>query len=233
MRAINIANTKSRNAAVGFDSKPQKSDVRMVLSDGSDYKNIRLLKNTVATGLHALQKETGLEDISQLLIDGDPEVDMERTGMYLTGAKKIYIDVDDKPAFRVTRSEVVHSADGKETSRSVSIPEANINVEIPVRETGKLIPKDKAVRMFVFTRNYQLKHINGLTYDFLYEMAKTLHESNSLMLLGTGETGKNPLVMANGGIPYRAFLEGRIDGDKYCLLLHLTNLELKSLPKDE
>jgi hypothetical protein len=35
--------------------------------------------------------------------------------------------------------------------------------------------------------------------------------------------------MANGGTPYRAFLEGRVDGDKYALILRLTNMELKSL----
>ena len=233
MRAINIANNKARNAAVGYESKPTKSDVSMKLPDGRDYKNVRMLKNTVSTGLHALQHSSGLDDISQLLIEGDPEVDMEKVGMFLSGAKKIYIDINDKPAYRVTRCEVLHSPDGTEETKKIVIPEANINVEIPVRATGKLIPKSKAVRMFVFVRNYQLRHVNGLTYDFLYDMAKTLHESDSLMLLGAGDGGKSPLIMAGGGTPYRAFLEGRIKGDKYCLLLHLTNLELKALPKDE
>jgi hypothetical protein len=36
--------------------------------------------------------------------------------------------------------------------------------------------------------------------------------------------------MNDGGKPYRAFLEGRIKGDKYCLILHLTDQELKPLP---
>jgi len=34
-------------------------------------------------------------------------------------------------------------------------------------------------------------------------------------------------VFSQGGEPYRGFLEGRIDGDRYCLILHLTNLEVK------
>jgi hypothetical protein len=29
------------------------------------------------------------------------------------------------------------------------------------------------------------------------------------------------------GTPYRGFLEGRIEGDKFILLLHLSNMELK------
>jgi hypothetical protein len=36
--------------------------------------------------------------------------------------------------------------------------------------------------------------------------------------------------MANGGTPYRAFLEGRVEGDRYALILRLTNLELKEIP---
>jgi hypothetical protein len=40
------------------------------------------------------------------------------------------------------------------------------------------------------------------------------------------------LVMNDGGKPYRAFLEGRIKGDKYCLVLHLTDQELKPLPTE-
>ena len=39
----------------------------------------------------------------------------------------------------------------------------------------------------------------------------------------------DPIVMANGGTPYRAFLEGRVDGDRYALILRLTNMELKSI----
>ena len=48
-----------------------------------------------------------------------------------------------------------------------------------------------------------------------------------VMLVGGGEKGNSPLVMTNNGTPYRGFLEGRINGDSFCLLLHLTNLELK------
>ena len=105
---------------------------------------------------------------------------------------------------------------------------ANIADEtLPLRWTGKIFPKEQALRKFVFARTYQLRHVNGLTFDFLYEMAKKLHDSNSMMLLGGGEKGSAPLVMTNNGTPYRGFLEGRINGDSFCLLLHLTNLELK------
>ena len=84
--------------------------------------------------------------------------------------------------------------------------------------------------MFMFKKSYQVQHVNGLTFDFLYDMAKKLHEANAMMLLGAGAKGVEPLVMANGGTPYRAFLEGRVEGDRYALILRLTNLELKEIP---
>jgi hypothetical protein len=37
-------------------------------------------------------------------------------------------------------------------------------------------------------------------------------------------------VFQDGGRTYRAYLEGRVQGGAYLLLLHLTNLELKPLP---
>jgi hypothetical protein len=38
-------------------------------------------------------------------------------------------------------------------------------------------------------------------------------------------------VMNRGGKAYNAFLEGRVKGDSYCLILHLSNMELKK-PKE-
>jgi hypothetical protein len=92
-----------------------------------------------------------------------------------------------------------------------------------------LFKRSDAVRRFVFTRNYQIRHIDGLTFDFLFAMAKELDKLDSLVLLGAGVQGKEPLLLERNGLPYRAFLEGRVSGDKYLLLLHLSHLELVQL----
>ena len=103
----------------------------------------------------------------------------------------------------------------------------NVESEIPITWTGRLIKKNDAIRRFVFSGKLQIVHVNGLTYDFLFGMAKELAEADSMMLLGAGKSGKDPLIFRRGATPYRGFLEGRIDGDKYILLLHLSKLELK------
>lgn len=47
------------------------------------------------------------------------------------------------------------------------------------------------------------------------------------MLLAAGEGGKAPLVLQSNGSPYRGFLEGRVEGESFLLLLHLSAMELK------
>lgn len=231
MRAINISNDKARNAQVGFEVKREKSGIAMVRPDGMEHENVRLLKSTIDTEPEDLLRQYGdASALAQAIIDGDPEIDMERVGMRLKGVRKIFLTEGDRIVYRITREEVVYSPEAEEkAARPYEDTEANVNTDIPLKWTGKLIPKEKAVRMFVFAKKYQVKHVNGLTYDFLYDMAKQLHEKNAVMLLGAGAKGVGPVVLAGGGTPYRAFLEGRIDGDKYCLILHLTNLELKAL----
>jgi hypothetical protein len=56
------------------------------------------------------------------------------------------------------------------------------------------------------------------------------------MFMGAGAKCNQPLVLRRGSSPYRGFLEGRTCGDKYLLVLHLSNLELKAVeaaPKEE
>ena len=54
-----------------------------------------------------------------------------------------------------------------------------------------------------------------------------------MLLIAGGEKGNQPLVFRRGGLPYRGFLEGRTDGEKYMLILHLSNIELKAPEEPE
>ena len=58
-------------------------------------------------------------------------------------------------------------------------------------------------------------------------MAKQLEEEQVMTLVGTGKSGKDPLIFQANGKPYRAFLEGRTDGKRFKLFLHLSDMELK------
>ena len=54
-----------------------------------------------------------------------------------------------------------------------------------------------------------------------------------MVMLGAGKRGTDPILLSRGGQPYRGLLEGRIDGERYCLILHLTDIEMKGLLEDD
>jgi hypothetical protein len=231
MRAIHIANEKKRDAEVGFEALPKRENVTMVLSDGRERKNVKFIRSLAS--LDTLKQSYGeLTKVAEALVSGDPEIDMELMGKFVNKTHRLWMTSDKKIAYRVNLVDVVHNPDGSEKERrDFSKVQGNIkDAEIPVQWSGKMMPKSEALRKFVFTKSYQIRHTSGLTYDFLFDMAKQLHENKSLMRVGAGKKGNEPLRISDGGEPYQGFLEGRIDGDKYCLVLHLTNLELKALP---
>ena len=230
MRKIYLSNDSKRDAEVAYGTSFHRPSPVYKTADGKRGQSERLVKATMGTTDEVLLAQYG-EGLADALIAGDPEVDMERFGLKVEGVKKVFITPGQKVAYGVTLNEHVYLPDGTEKEvRPEQTTTANIATDgIPIRWTGKLIPREKAMRMFMFKKSYQIQHVNGLTYDFLFDMAKKLAEADSMMLVGGGQKGTDPLVMANGGTPYRAFLEGRVDGDKYALILRLTNMELKSI----
>ncbi|MBX7226604.1 MAG: hypothetical protein K1X55_11265 [Chitinophagales bacterium] len=230
MRLIDIANEKGRNAEVLFNNPAPKRKILYVTANKEKPQTLRLVKNTSA--INVLQEKYG-DELTEKLINEDVDLDIEITGKFVGKATKILLDHNGKLVYKVKIEEEVYDAQGnlkeKRTPKSL---EGNIVGEFPLRG-GKLFPKMDIYNKFIFARKYQLRHVNGLTYDFLYDIAKDLFEKNAMMMLGGGPKGNAPLVFQDGGKPYRAFLEGRIKEESYCLILHITNLELKPLPKHD
>lgn len=242
IRYIKLSNEKNRDAEVTYRSLNPKASIKLGINAPGDVINKRVLKSTSTTNFSTLIRNVKVEKtddeelqksifLSKDIINNDPEIDFEMGGKYLSGLQRVYVNEQQKPVFKVKKMEKIFSptAELKE-EREPKYNESNILDQI-VKWTGKMMPKSKVYNKLVFNKKYQIKHINGLTYDFLFDMAKQLSDKKSLMMLGGGESGKEPLVMNNGGKSYRGFLEGRVQDDKYCLILHLTDQELKPLPK--
>lgn len=231
-KVIHIANEKKRDAEVAVEQQVRKNNVEMVLPSGEEKRNTHLLKNTVDYELDALlmNYNDDLIAFEQGMIKEDPEIDMETVGRHLHHTHKLYVNQDNEIAYKINLYRVIYNAHGEEVERrDINRLPANINAEKPIRWTGKRFDKEEAIRQFVFFRKYQIRHINGVTFDFLYNMAKELQDSKSLMLVGAGTRGTDPILLTRGGSPYRGFLEGRVSEDRYALILHLSDIELKPL----
>jgi len=229
MPNVNLTDQRGRDAVVKAESIRTSEPVRYVGPGGQASYTRRVLKSTVDHDYDTLvEAHGGPEELGAALVDGDPEIDLERFGQFLWNVSKVYIDPEEEIVFRVEQFEVVEDPEGELVERRPRERlEANVDSDVPLSWTGTLVPKADAARRFVFASKLQIVHVNGLTYDFLHGIASDLAEADSMLLMGAGRTGTDPLVFRRGSTPYRGFLEGRVEGDRYVLLLHLSNTELR------
>lgn len=224
---IHISNASARNAtvvAVGVKSKLQSIPAK----DGSPVSFRRYIAAGEKT-LHLDLVEKYGENYSKQLIESDPEIDLETVGRTIEGTTSVLMDKSGNPLYCAPEIyEIIYGVDGSEVERRTPVDIApNINEEVPIKWTGRLIPRADLVRKFAIKRSMQIKHADGVTFDFLHAIAKELEEKDSVMLLASGADGKSPLILQTNGTPYRGFLEGRARADGFILLLHLSNMELK------
>lgn len=226
--SIKLTDAKGRDASVALGGlKHIPSAVIGLPNERLTFK--RFVSATRERSHEALEQSFG-ENYSQHLVDGDPEIDMEQTGLFIDQTQTIYLDGDGEALFVEPEVvEILFDPQGEEKERRVPIDTlSNVDTAAPVRWTGKNIPVTEAVRRFAFQRRLQLFHVNGITFDFLFEIAKTLHDSQSLMLVGAGDKGSDPLIFRANGKPYRGFLHGRVDDTCFQLFLLLSAIELKN-----
>jgi hypothetical protein len=231
MPEISLSNNKSRDAQVMGESVRIQAMVRWLDPGDRQATSARLLKGTIGHDYETLLRKSGSPAaVAQALIAGDPEIDLESAGTFMRDAKRVFINSDRQVVYSVTEIEIVRNTDGTERLRrekKATLP--NVNVEQhPLLWSGKFLSKREVASKFVIGSKLQVMHVNGLTYDFLLGIARELEQKNSLLVVGAGPKANQPLILRRASLPYRGFLEGRTRGDEYCLLLHLSNLELKA-----
>ena len=224
---LHISNSTKRDATIVATA--------VKLADGptpsKDGKSVSF-KRYIAAGegkLHEEMVKTFGDDYAKELIAADPEVDLEIVGRVIDGTSTVLLDSTNTPLFSAPEIfEIIYAPDGSEVERRTPVDVApNVNEDIAITWTGRLMPRSDLVRKFAIKRTMQLRHVDGVTFDFLFGIAKELGEKDSVMLLGAGEGGKAPLILQSNGSGYRGFLEGRIKDEEFLLLLHLSNMELK------
>lgn len=224
---LHITNSTNRDATILATSTVIK-DSTISVKDGKPVT----FKRYVAAGEGKLHEELTTvlgAEYSNALVEGDPEIDFEIVGRVIDGTNTVLLDKNSKPLFCAPEIlEITYSPDGSEIERRTPVEVApNVNEETPIKWTGKLIPRSELIRKYAIKRTLQLRHVDGVTFDFLFGIAKDISEKDSVMLLAAGEGGKAPLILQANGTAYRGFLDGRIEGEKFILLLHLSNMELK------
>ena len=226
-RKIHLTNAARRNATIIMNSLKPESPPEMGIP-GKPVSFMRYLAST-EKNLHESLVNAHGEEYADLLIKEDPEIDLELIGKTIESTSTVFLTSKGDVMYAAPKiKEVIINPNGSERDQREPVEvEPNVHEEIPIIWSGKKIQVTEAVKKFVFRKTIQLKHVDGLTYDFLYNMAKELSDGENMMLVGGGKKGLDPLIFQANGKPYRAFLEGRIKGESYQLLLHLSDMELK------
>jgi hypothetical protein len=228
-RWIKIANDKGRWARVRMESPARDAGAALMCPDGGRAAPATFIKGTHETGYGALLSRCGDDAaLAEALIRGDPEIDFGAVGRKAGATDRIFLSPDGDVLYAVNFQEVIFSSDGLETGRrELADVEATIDPELPPVWSGRLVPRAETARRFAFTRNYRMRHVDGLTFDFLFDLARTLEQADAMAVVGSGPKGTGPLYLERNGIPYFGLLEGRTKSDTYLLILHLSNMELK------
>jgi hypothetical protein len=225
MLTIHLEN-EGRSARIGLSAPPTEKIAAPLeqVTPAGKVKRVQALN-----GQNYLANTT-----SAALIEGDPELDLQLAGRLMRDATAVYLDTSagtPNIATEFKEIEVVYTPDGQEKERRNTVfRTANVDTTAPLKIVRRL-PVKECLTKFSFRAMQQLVHTDGLTFDFLYGLAKSLQESQSMAVVGAGPKGAGPLVLRDGGTPFRAFLYGETEGSgddaQYRLLLLLSDQELK------
>jgi len=193
---------------------------------------VRLLRLT--NGINPRLDPTQLQPAD--LIESDPEINPQRAGQILEPEllSTAYYDPNantPEPVSDFKFTDIIYTSTGEEKERRPHLTRrSNLNDLLPVK-IGKRIPLKQALTQFVFKLTYQILHEDGVTLEFLFNIAQDLDQNQEMAVVGAGAKGNQPLVIREKGSPYRGFLYGEIgsgeDQGKYKLLLLLSDQELR------
>ena len=78
--AINLSDNKRRYSRVAMESGSVRNSLKAVDSNLQPLTRYRAVKNTMETGFKQLIKDRTAEELSEKIIEADPEIDLELFG---------------------------------------------------------------------------------------------------------------------------------------------------------
>jgi len=228
LRRIHIADHKGRESSVSFTSLRHQQNVGYFYEE-SPVKHTRLLSDSKATNIEQLSK-TFKDNLAEEIINNHVDLNMEIFGKQVSDTDVVLLDSQSQILYSPPKiqEEIYNNKRELQKTQDPIEMEANVRDDTPpLRWTKNLLSREEAISKFIFKKSLQLFHNDGLTFEFLFNMAKELHEKKQMVLLGAGEKGTDPIILQSNGTPYRGFLDGYVDGNKYKLFIRLSNQELK------
>ena len=227
MHRFNLKDEEGKDASVAISSILHKKDYSMRSPEG-DTVFRKYLQSTELCLFDPLSEEHGA-DLGQKIMEADPEVDIERVGRFVDETNTVFLAESGEVLYSPPLVEEVRINPAGEVvnTREPVDHESNTQDETPVAATKRKFTKLEFAQSYLVARTVQIRHTDGLSYDWLHKWAKKLADKGEVQMLAAGPKGNKPLRFQRNGTPHFAFLEGRVDDGKYKLLMHLSNMPLK------
>ncbi|MGV9172864.1 MAG: hypothetical protein ACOC44_13720 [Promethearchaeia archaeon] len=182
------------------------------------------------------------KNLRKEFMNADKEINLKWTGKEISRTFRILFNQDDDLCYNFTEYEIEKDRHGRiipckkcgevyckhqiktRTRSNINREEKPIVFIKPMR-----MKKLEAIKKWSFGRSYQLRHVDGLTFKFCYELAEKLHNTGDMVLMAPinmEEKKPEKLILRNNTRGFYAWLEGRIKGKKYALILHRATLKL-------
>jgi len=195
--------------------------------NGKKVKHIKILNFDSKLDIQNMEYN---EDLTEHLLNGDPEIDIEHAGKNLRHTNRLVVDDKLKPVYNYKEFDVLIAPDGELKERIHKQSIRNTIGSVPVIASDEYISTREFIQKYIVKQSYFMGHTDGVSYKFLFEFAKKLSEMHKLVRIYAidSETKKKmPIVIRNGGSLFpAAYIEGKIRGEDYCLTLLLVEREL-------
>lgn len=206
--------------------------------DGVEIRNTK--RAIVPYNNKFMEKLKNDENLLQEFIEEDNEIDLELTGKEVFRTFRILFNQENELCYNYTEYEIQKDRYDriipceecgeifckhqiKKRTRSNINKDENPVVFIKPMMLDKL----EAIKKWSFGRSYQLRHVDGLTFKFCYELAQKLDKEGKMVLMAPIKENKpQKVILRNNTLPFYAWLEGRIKDDKYALILHRATLKI-------
>ena len=181
LKEIHISNEKKRDANVRFVSLIKENDPKLAYK-GKSIKNSRLLISSDETSEESLINKYKSK-LAENILNNDVDIDIEYTGKFIGDTDRILFNSKNEILYSPPKiKEVLFNKDGKEIKKQDPkeiVPNVRDDTP-PLKWTGKFFKREEVLKKFVINKSIQLRHTDGLTFEFLYDMAKTLDNKTSL-----------------------------------------------------
>lgn len=200
--------------------------------------DVKSVRNLVFDKDHRNEIILKQKNLYNQLLNSNKEFDLEECGKYIQRLKRIVVNEEYNivPNYKMIKKLTLPDNSIKE--KPYNITRANINIpDNPLIILNKnWISKDTLLENYIFDRNYFIKHISREQFDSLHKLAKKLNESNQMaeiIAYNKEEAKRTPIILRSKGKNYpKAYLEGRVNDEQFVLILHLSNREFITSPKE-